>query len=263
MAAPRTLYELLGVSGDATASEISEAYCKLLAILQSGEHALSPEDAAAKFKAAKQALDVLSDDSARAAYDAKLAAAMPQGRATPAGMPAGEVVYAVERVRPMQVLRPLIAVLKAIILLILIAFLLMVLRNAGRSSAGADALQSAAEKKDEEKAAIQEYYQRNGVRVGSKAEIELLEAANRDAANRQKEQDRKKAEEDRKYQEFLRESRQEGERVSNNLRRAEESAQREEERQRKQAEYEQRMAAAREEARIEAQRRKWQRDLRR
>ena len=83
--------------------------------------------------------------------------------------------------------------------------------------------------KAEEKVAIQEYYQEHGVRPASKAEAELLEAENRRTENAQREATLDKQRQDEEYKRFTEESRQMGERVSENLRRDEAQARRDEE----------------------------------
>jgi len=79
--------------------------------------------------------------------------------------------------------------------------------------------------KTEEKLYLQNYYQENGVRVGSKIEADLLDAEKKRIQNEERTVEaerRKKEDAARKEQQFVEESRRMGDRVSENLRREEE-----------------------------------------
>jgi hypothetical protein len=76
----------------------------------------------------------------------------------------------------------------------------------------------------DEKTYIQEYYQTHGVRVASKAEADRLDAEE----NQQREGARQKQKQDDEYRRFVEDSRREGEKVSENLRRDEQNAREEE-----------------------------------
>jgi molecular chaperone DnaJ len=67
MMSKRDYYEVLGVKKDASAEEIKKAYRRLAR--QYHPDVNKAPDAEAKFKEAKEAYDVLSDDQKRAAYD--------------------------------------------------------------------------------------------------------------------------------------------------------------------------------------------------
>jgi len=266
MSQQKTLYKLLGISQEATSLEVTSAYEKLAHLLEPGEHGLSREDAEIKLKAAKQAYEVLSNDAMRTTYDARLAAAMQPEQPAQASqrLPILDVISAVDHVRPLRFLRPLIATLKAIVLLILIGIMLLIYRNAHRSVTNGDASADAASKRAEERIIIQQYYQENGVRPSSKIEADLLDAAARKKTEEERkstEADRKQAEEDRKYRKFVEEGRRLGEQVSAELRRAEEAAQREDEYRRQRAEAEKRAQEEAETARIEREHAKWARQL--
>jgi curved DNA-binding protein CbpA len=153
---------------------------------------------------------------------------------------------------PVKKALTIVGSLIAIGMVIQLMFMLMVNRQAGQVVGEAT--------KADEKVMLQDYYQRTGVRVGSKAEMDLLEAANRREEIEQRaiqEQERAKQEQERKYQEFVRESRQQGERVSENLRIAEEKARYEEEQNRRQLEEEKRRKEEAENQRIEREKEKW------
>jgi hypothetical protein len=146
----------------------------------------------------------------------------------------------------------IVGTLIAIGMVVQLMFMLLVNRQAGQVVGEAT--------KAEEKVMLQEYYQQTGVRVNSKAEMDLLEAANRREEQEQraiKEQERAKQEQERKYQQFVDESRREGERISANLRQEEERARYVEEQNRRQQEAEQRRKEEEENDRIEREKERW------
>jgi hypothetical protein len=169
--------------------------------------------------------------------------------------PADSVLEKSARVlSPIKKAFTIVGTLIAIGMVVQLLFLLLVNRQAGQVVGEAA--------KAEEKVMLQEYYQRTGVRVGSKAEMDLLEAANRRQEQEQRalnEQERAKQEQERKYQQFVDESRREGERISENLRRDEERARIEEERNRRQIEEEKRRQEEEENLRIEREKDRWRR----
>lgn len=107
----------------------------------------------------------------------------------------------------------------------------------------------------DEKVFLQEYYQTHGVRVGSKAEAELLDAENRRKDNQQREAEREKQIKEQEYRQFVEESRRDGERVSEQLRRDEQAARYEEQRKQQQLAQEKREREEAERYRIEENRR--------
>jgi curved DNA-binding protein CbpA len=247
----KTLYELLETSPSATHAEIILAYQKLSQRLESGVPGLSQEDMDIQLKVIKQAYETLANDRTRVAYDAVLAS-----RSTP-DKPAisfpEETKMEIANWTPMKFLSPLIASLKAIVLIILIGILLLIYRNAMHARNDAESSASVASKQAEEKVILQEYYQENGIRPGSKIEADLLEVE----ARKKAEERRRSEEQERKYKQFEEEGRRRADEVSANLRQAEEEARRAEEyklqqlaeaeRNKKQAEFE----------RIEAEKNKW------
>lgn len=157
---------------------------------------------------------------------------------------------------PVKKALTVVGTLVAIGMVVQVMFMLLVNRQATQVVGG--------NAKAEEKVMLQDYYQQTGIRVGSKAEMDLLEAANRrneqeERAN--KEQERAKQEQERKYQQFVEESRREGERVSVNLRRDEERARYDEERKTREAQEEQRRKEEAEYQRIEREKDSWRRTI--
>src|SRR3970282_1647092 len=66
--AKRDYYEVLGVNRDADEETIKKAYCKL-AMKHHPDRNQGHSDSEDKFKEAKEAYEVLSDEQKRAAYD--------------------------------------------------------------------------------------------------------------------------------------------------------------------------------------------------
>ena len=159
---------------------------------------------------------------------------------------------------PVKKALTIVGSLVAMGMVVQVLFMLLVNRQAGQVVGEAT--------KADEKVMLQDYYQRTGVRVGSKAEMDLMEAASRREEQEEramKEQERAKQDQERKYQQFVDESRREGERVSENLHRAEEQARYEEERKARQLEEDQRRKEEEEYLRIEREKERWRRALNR
>ncbi|MFA6179710.1 MAG: DnaJ domain-containing protein [Candidatus Methylopumilus sp.] len=250
----KTLYEILEVSAQATHSEINAAYQRLTQRLQAGVPGLSREDADLKQKLINLAYDTLSINSSRTAYDAKLGMTRePVKAASPFQV---EVAIASDRKSPLKIILTIIAGLVAMGMVIQIAFMLLAYRHTERMVDGSDTAMSAAAQA-EEKVRLQEYYQEHGVRAGSKEEADLLDAEERRIAGEQRRKDYEKQEQDRKYRQFVEESRREGERVSADLRRAEERARYEEERKQQKLDEDKRRQEEAERLRIEREQNKW------
>ena len=150
----------------------------------------------------------------------------------------------------------IVGTLIAIGLVIQLLFMLMVNRQAATAVGDAS--------KAQEKLMLQDYYQRTGIRVASKAEMDLLEAEDHKKEQEQRamqEEERAKQEQERKYQKFVEDSRREGERVSQNLQIAEERAREEEELKKQRAEEEQRRKDELEAERIEREKERWRETL--
>ena len=108
---------------------------------------------------------------------------------------------------------------------------------------------------NDEKVFLQEYYQTHGVRVGSKIEADLLDEENRRKENQQREEARDKQRQDDEYRRFVEESRREGEKISENLRRDEQAARYEEQNKQRQLAQEKLNKEEAERYRIEEERR--------
>ena len=82
-------YETLGVSRNASDSDIKKAYRKLTMQYHPDRNLDNPEEAAEKFKEIQKAYDILSDPQKKAAYDQYGHAAFEQGGFGGAGAGAG------------------------------------------------------------------------------------------------------------------------------------------------------------------------------
>jgi curved DNA-binding protein CbpA len=295
----KTMYEMLEVSPNASDAEIKTAYLRVIQKLQSELNDENRGKIEFSLKVVNVAFNTLSVPRTREAYDARLAALNPPANSgaslsivpiasavDPSSLKAEAMSLKAEAVslradvmalkveanypapaesvleKSSSMLSPfkkafaIVGTLVAIGMVIQLIFMLMVNRSAVQVVGG--------NAKAEEKVMLQDYYQQTGVRVGSKAEMDLLEAANRrdeKAERESKEQERAKQEEVRKYERFVEESRREGERVSENLRIAEERARYEEERSLRIQEEEKRRKEDEEYQRIEREKDRWRRTL--
>ncbi|MFC7287962.1 DnaJ domain-containing protein [Herminiimonas glaciei] len=68
----KTLYQVLGVSGQASSPEIEQAYKTGLAALANGATTLNPEERDIREKVVREAYAILSSPNRRSAYDEKL-----------------------------------------------------------------------------------------------------------------------------------------------------------------------------------------------
>lgn len=234
----KTFYEILALPPSATHEDIQAGYDSLILALKSQQKLFKPEDYDLKLKMINLAFSMLSIPASRAAYDAELSASR-TARPDPAASNAlvlGTDAEAMSLKAEALALRAeaislrvdalsmksdigafnslgnyqgpgpsgafgLTPSLKKIIMflgfmlagwmVIQVMSLLFFNRNAGMSSGAAA--------KAEERAVIQEYYQTHGVRVKTRAEVELLEAEERrkENENRTVERDAFKAERDK------------------------------------------------------------------
>lgn len=118
--------------------------------------------------------------------------------------------------------------------------------------------------KAEEKLYLQNYYQENGVRVGSKIEADLLDVERKRIQNEERTaeaESRKREEIARKEQQFVENSRRMGERVSENLRREEEHEREKNERKQQYLDEANRRAEQAENDRIEREMERYRRNL--
>lgn len=266
------MYEILEVAPSASLPEIQAAHRRLSRNLMLGKLGLSREDIQNNLKLIDWALQTLSDQSSRDAYDAQLAtriapknavvpvtdgamplklaaaiqqtykatAAIETGPESPLGIISATAASSASALT--KIFRVLVG-LFALSAVVKCSTMILASHQPGRAPEAVS--------KAQEKVIIQEYYQTHGVRPGSKAEADLLEVENRRRENAQREAAREKEQEERKYHRFVEESRQLADQVSENIRRDEERARYEEERKRQYAEQARRQ---KEEAEREAER---------
>lgn len=310
----KTFYEILALPPGATHEEIQAGYDSLILALKSQQKLFKPEDYDSKLKMINLAFNMLSIPASRAAYDAELAASRtvrPEAAASNAialrpdaeamslkaeapALRAEAISLRVDALSmksdigvfnsPGNCQGPapsgafgLTPSLKKIIMFL--GFMLagwMVLqvmsfmfsnRNAGMSSGAAA--------KAEEKAIIQEYYQTHGVRVKTRAEVELLEAEERrkEKETRTVERDAFKAERDKQKAEenarqFEEDARRRADQVSANLQYSENKAreqadreEREEAAKKSRQDEEKRASEQAERNRIEREKERWRQTL--
>ena len=272
----QTMYEILEVSPSASLPEIKAAHKLLTRSLISEKLGLRREEIELKLQMLDVALNTLSNQAARDAYDAQLASrkipanialspitdVMTRGSDSRALMLAAAIVdthkmaaySGKSHVTPLAIMSTTVdssvssikKILRAITGLLamgaVIKVALMILAN-NRPERPPDAVS-----KTDEKVIIQEYYQQNGVRPGSKAEVDLLEIENRRKVNEQRAAELEQKKKDEEYSRFVEESKRKGEQVSYDMQRAEEQAryQSEREKQRLQQEEIQKEQAERE-----------------
>lgn len=168
----KTLYEILGISSNASILEIQAAYQVLTHKLQSGKTGLNHEDTELELKLVNLAFETLSKDQSRTDYDAKLRldskptlSNEPIKRIVP---PELEAVIVREKHSPLRMILIVIATLMAVGLSIQLISMMLVYRQLDRPKVGHESA--------EEKVILQEYYQEYGVRPGSRIEADLWAA---------------------------------------------------------------------------------------
>jgi hypothetical protein len=260
----QTLYEILGVSPTATVDEIKAAHHARTRALVSGTTGLSREEIEFNLRLLDMALKTLSVPSSREIYDTELGARAPS-RTLPvvvAGAPTRSGTYNAvavaealhesyqatragsETTRSLAIFAESAAtsasVLKKIfrVLLGLFGVFIVFKISAGMYLATHPPVEYPKEKaRAEDMVIVQDYYQKHGVRLASRAEVEMVETeahrqeneANRAAAEQQRAQEREER--------FSEAARDEGNRISSNLQAAEARARAEEERQRREEEW--------------------------
>lgn len=293
MATKKTFYEILEISAGAADADVRAAYRRQMETLQTEEARLGHDEFKYRQQLLRQALDTLSDPLLRRSYDEKLMGLAPEADAPPQALAVtadggtmtrrAEVLalradalalradalsmhndilaQAAEAKRPWHArlfamtksARAVIGTMAAavgVVILIQIGFSALYFAR-GKNIADEQAA------KAEEKVVIEEYYRTYGVRPASAAEARQLEKENqrREKEERAAEREKQRAEEEtRRFQE---ESRRLGERVSSDLRNAEERIRREEEYKKSQQEERERWKAAAEEARLEREQARW------
>ena len=249
--AKKTLYEVLELRKDASSLEISKAYETLSRQLKLKEPILGAEDVQLKQKVLDFAFGTLSVETSRQSYDAKLFA--PNHPVTLGGPVKFEVAIEENKSSPIRRLLSIIAGVMVIWLSMQMIFIFVAYRNNQHLTEDPSTIVSQAE----EKVRMQTYYQENGVRAGSKIEADLLEVEENRKEALRRETEYAQKEQGRKYEEFVRESRQVGDQVSYDLRRAEEEAARQKEAEQRRIEQEKEIEKDAEQRRIEQEKRKW------
>lgn len=289
----KTLYEILDVPQGAAAPDITAAYEKKLAALQALQAHMNAEDHEFETKLLAHAREVLLDPVARGNYDTWLAAQSAPAPlpGTETAVVVRQDTEAVARQAEALALRAEAMALRAdalalrnglgyseepptlrerllsmvsgsarkvIMALGIVAALGMIMNVFFLSSSVRRAEQvqrqvEAASGRVDEKAIIEKHFQKYGVRPASAAEARRLEAEYRrtEQAERDAERERKRTEDAQRR--FEEESRQEAERISADLARAEEAAKREAEYRRVQQEEEERRRQVAEQMRIEGE----------
>jgi curved DNA-binding protein CbpA len=208
--------------------------------------------------ALRQAYETLSDNTAKAIYDARL-----RGPAMPdawVGAGAGAVSVEVDAAgKPRKETNwPAVGIwlllgLAGVWLIAQVSYVFLVSRYITASPPPA-----AAEARD--KAVIQDYYQETGVRAASAAEVEMLRLADRKAERERRQEEqavREQEQAERDYERFIADSKRLGERVSADLQSAERERQYAEEREKREAEAAARRREQEEAERVERERQKW------
>lgn len=264
MKAKTTLYDLLGLTPDATEAEIQAAHRRLIERYQSDQHGLPPVDADNRIKAIKEAVWILSEPGRRAAYDASLVhaafAASPLAEGgTPLKVEISDVKWT-----PGRIMLTVIGGLMIVGMVIQIFFSLFAFKQAGRVASG----EMASEAQERVMAAERRQM------YGNMSEAEIAEQERRerqeraDSASRydQERQERARRDEERRREEALRERTYYADRVSSDLERAEQAARQQAERDQRQKEEAERRAEMEEQRRVQErlsrERARWQQELR-
>lgn len=267
----QTMYELLGIQQSATLPEIKSAHRHLTRSLVSGESGLGKDEINHKLQVLDLALNTLSVQWSRDAYDAQLAAHNPSVHVDLPALNAMkvpqksafnslQVAAALEETREMVNSRMNDPLAPLAIASSTVSSSVSALRKLLRLAGGVLALGAViqvgliisgsrmgqpypeARAKAEEKVIIQDYYQKHGVRPASRAEAEALQKENQKQAQAQEKAELQKQQEQENYSRFVEESQRQSAQVSYDLQRAEESDRLEKERVRREAEWAQQRA---------------------
>jgi curved DNA-binding protein CbpA len=254
----KSLYETLGISRNASLPEIQAAYRLLTLNIVSGKSGLSREESEIRLKEIDVAYHTLSDEGSRSAYDSQSTTSIiPAAVNAVAEVRALRIAAAIEDTHKisamvegaheshLQIIASTISgtssalkkILRIVIFLIVAGSVIQIVSRVA-SGRKMDIEASRAE----EKLYIQDYYQKYGVRVGSKAEADLLDTERRRKENEQRTAELEKKRQADEYDRFVEESRKIGDQVSEDLRRSEEKARYEEEQ--KKREYARQMEQA-------------------
>jgi curved DNA-binding protein CbpA len=304
----KTFYEILAVSRNASHQEIQANHESLISRLKSQKDNFNPDEYDLKLKIINLAFDTLSSPASRAAYDAKLSSEMAaagapaSSNALALAPDASTIALRAEAISlraeaislradalsiktagtdfnskmnypgfgpannpgPMRMIKKFMMILGGVVAAWMVIQVLFLMTPNGRTRVSADMAAKA-----EEKMIIQEYYQTYGVRAGSRAEVERLQAENRRQENERRTVEKAEREQERQEEaarRFERESRQRAEDVSERLHysedQARERAEREDAQKKYQEEEKKRRSEEAEYARIEREKERWRETLR-
>lgn len=230
----KTLYDLLEIPPSASDAEIDAAHLRLSRQFASGAHDLAPDEAERQHKLISQAYWTLSDKARRTFYDASL---------TAHGSPVQLAVEIREpRWTPQKILLMVIGSLIAVGMVIQIAFMLVAYRQSQKMVNGRSLA--------EERVMAEEYRQT----TGGRSESEMAEER---AAAEQRRLDYEKREQEQRQAREVEESRRYADRVSSELRHAEENARREAEYEKQRQVQEEQRKQQEEEARLQNLKSQW------
>ncbi|WP_374478021.1 J domain-containing protein [Zoogloea sp.] len=264
MKAKSTLYDLLGVTPDATKAEIDAAHLLLLERYQSGRHGLPPVDADNRVKAIKEAFWILSEPGRRAAYDASLIHTVATSPLPLEGNLPLKVEISDVKWTPGRIMLTIIGGLMIVGMLIQIFFSVFAFKQAGRVASGEMAAQAqerimAAERR-------QMYGNMSEAEIAEQERREREERADSASRYERERQERARREEEQKREQALRERTYYADRVSSDLERAEQAARMQAEREQRMKEEAERRAEMEEQRRVQErlarERARWQQELR-
>lgn len=299
MATKKTLYEVLGIPANSSFDDVRAAHQRKVQALQSEETQLGHDEFKYRLQLLDLSLHTLSDPSARRDYDEKLMSRKTPGadapqrqavvvqtapdtltrraealalradalalRADAMSIHTDILTTAAEDARQSwtsQVLGILKSSMRTIAITIgALAGLAIVTQVAIALSVRNNESIARKEASAEEKVIIQEYYQQYGVRPASAAEARLLEQENQRRERAEREAEREEQRKEEAARRFEEDSRRTGERVSAELRAAEERIRREEAYAKARREEEERRKIAEEEDRLEREQAKWRQTL--
>lgn len=248
----QTLYEILEVSKSATLSEIKAAHRRLSVALMSGASGLSQEDVSFRLNVLDVALHTLSTPMLRDEYDAQIAPPVSPGYAVVPSrtgivsygdtVQANRVAAALEENHKLATsvgvsplfpvrevsetaeisLRSLKKIFRILIFLSVLASVLQVGRCTLASRQGMHP--SEEEIRATELLAIQEHYQKYGVRAANTAELEVLITEQRRIEREKREAEFADSSKRQQEQKFIEESERFGESVHHQLAQAEQQA---------------------------------------
>jgi len=226
-------YDLLELSPNASIVDIRDAFFRLSKKYRAEVPGLTKEDCDNKLKVIQQAFQVLSNETSRGQYDARMRGdnasyvIPPTLRAEPAAATASW--------KPLKVLLTVIASLMAIGLVMQLSYMFVAYRQV-KIATGNDAEYNEVTDKAREKVILQEFYQETGIRAASIAEMELLKKNEQQNSNNDYQNDYEKRAKELEYERFVEESRRVGQEVTANNVAERERAQREQEQQKRQEE---------------------------